>query len=415
MTKSIQTEPEIGDETWRKADFPVFARDIDGLEVIYLDSAAKSLTPVPVIDAITDYYRDVGANIHRGKHYLSEEASTQFEEARYRVAQLVGTSGNSVVFTRNTTESINLVARGLQLGRDDMVITFADSHHSNLLPWRHARVEVVRTDPNGQPDFDHYRQLLEQRPKLVALNHCSNVTGVYAPLLEMIAAAKHVGAITLVDAAQSIPHRRIKLNELGADFLAFSAHKMLGPTGIGALCATHEALSSLNPMLLGGGVVDWVDTHSHRLRKIPHCFEAGTPHIAGAIGLMAAIDYLDAIGYKRVEAHDRELGRFMLQQAKQRDYIEVLGPTDEDLGRSAMVSMRVHGCDSLDSIARMLSDSYGLMCRTGHMCAQPLVDFMTTGEILRASAYIYNFRADIEKLFSAMDEVYSYMNMRNSA
>jgi cysteine desulfurase/selenocysteine lyase len=208
-----------------------------------------------------------------------------------------------------------------------------------------------------------------------------------------------------VDAAQSVPHRRLNVSQWDVDFLAFSGHKMLGPTGIGVLFGKQEHLEKLSPAYLGGGMVDWVETGSYKMRKIPHKFEAGTPHIAGVYGLVAAIKYLEKIGFDRLKAHDFEVGKILLAEAKKRDYLEVVAPGNESSERCATISIKMKHHDNLGDIARMLSDSYGIMCRTGHMCAQPLVDYLADGEILRASCYLYNTKQDVLDLFQALDEI----------
>lgn len=401
---------ECIDSETRLRDFPILSRVIDDNRLIYFDSAATSLKPVQVASEVSRYYLEVSANIHRGKHYLSEEASVFYEEGRYKVAQLIGAVGNEVVFVRNTTEGLNIVASGLEIGKNDTVIVCTDSHHSGYLPWvERAKVELVRIDAQGMVDLDHYEELLKLGPKVVALTHCSNVSGLYAPVEKMAQMAKEVGAIVVLDAAQSAPHRRLNVTRLNVDFLSFSSHKMLGPTGIGVLYGKQEYLDKLTPPYLGGGMVDWVDTEGFRMRKIPHRFEAGTPHIAGVYGLVAAITYLEKTGFERIEAHDLELGKLLLSEAKKRQYLEVMAPGDQSAERCAIVSLKMSGQESLGDVARMLSDSYGVMCRTGHMCAQPLVDYLADGEILRASGYLYNTKQDVMDLFNALDEIQNAM------
>lgn len=389
----------------REEDFPIFSRSIDGNPLIYLDSAATSLQPRQVVSELSRYYLEISANIHRGRHYLSEEASTDFEEGRYKVAQFLGCAGNEVMFVRNTTEALNIVARGLDIGKDDIVVACTDSHHSNYLPWLdRAVVKLVRVGAQGAVDLEHYRELLKLNPRVVALTHCSNVSGLYAPLEEMTRMAKEAGALVVVDAAQSIPHRRLNVGRLGIDFLAFSAHKMLGPTGIGVLFGKQSHLNNMHPIFLGGGMVDWVDTSGYRTRKIPHKFEAGTPHIAGVYGLAAAIKYLEKIGFDRLEAHDLGLSELMFSEAEKRDYLEVAAP-GKHTDRCAILSFKMKGTDDMGNIARMLSDSFGIMCRSGHMCAQPYVDYSFNGDILRASCYLYNNRQDVINLFRALDQL----------
>ena len=388
-----------------RADFPILGRSIDGHAITYLDSAATSLKPRSVIEAVTSYFTRGGANIHRGKHYLSEEVSDRYETGRLRVAQLLGCFGNEVVFTRNTTEAINLVAAGLGLSTDDVVITTLESHHSQQLPWRRlAKTLMVRCDKDGNAELGHFEELLRLHPKVVALTHCSNVTGVFAPVQQMASLARAAGAIVVVDAAQSVAHRRVNVEELGADFLAFSSHKMLGPSGLGVLYGRREMLEKLRPLSIGGGTVDWVDLEGYRLRKVPHRLESGTPSIEGVYGLLAAIEYLEDLGFDAVSAHDSYLAARMVALAADRPYLKVLGSTT-GADRAAVLSLEIPGLDNLSEIARSLSDSYGIMCRSGHLCAQALVDSMSSGEVLRASAYLYNTAGEIDRLFLALDEL----------
>jgi cysteine desulfurase/selenocysteine lyase len=388
-------------------DFPIFLRKIDGNPLIYLDNAATTLKPNQVISEISRYYREISANIHRGKHYLSEEASIFYEEGRYKVAQLLGCFGNEVIFLKNATEALNVVANGLNISRESTVIVCTDSHHSNYLPWlSRANTRLVRVNHLGNVDLNHYQELLQLGPAVVSLTHCSNVSGLYLPIEEMTRMAKSVGALVVVDAAQSIPHRQINVADLDIDFLAFSGHKMLGPTGIGVLFGKQSHLKTMQPVCLGGGMVDWVDTSGYRVRKIPHKFEAGTPHIAGVYGLVAAIKYLETIGFDALKLHDLELGKLLLAEAKKRQYLEVMAPGEEGSERCAIISFKIKGCNDMGNIARILSDSYGVMCRSGHMCAQPLVDYFSDGEVLRASCYLYNSKQDLINLFLALDELH---------
>ena len=362
-----------------------------------------------MVNAMNEYYLGISSNVHRGKNYSLELVSNRYEESRYKVAELLSCSGNEIVFLRNTTEAINLVAQGLQLTKQDEVLVFSDAHHSNLLPWmEHANIQLVGINSLGALDLESYYSLLEQKPKVVAITHCSNVTGVYCPLEEMVEAAKKVGAIVVVDAAQSVPHRKINLNELDIDFLTFSAHKMLGPTGLGVLYGNKAQLEKLKPVNLGGGMVDWVENDSYNLRKIPHRFEAGTPHIAGAYGLAAAIDYLNDIGFEKLAEHDRALGRYLFESAKKREYLKVVN-RDENADRGAVISFEIPTASDLDDVARVLSDSYAIMCRNGHLCAQPYVSDVASGQVIRFSCYLYNTEADIDKAFAALDEISTYM------
>lgn len=391
-----------------RPDFPVLGRRIDDLAVTYLDSAATSLTPRAVIDGITEYYSTVSANVHRGHHRLSEEASDRFEEVRAAVAQFIGCRAGEIAFVANTTHALGVVAAGLDLTPDDIVLCPLDTHHSNLLPWRMtARVELIELAQDGRIDLADFQSKLRLHPRVVALTHCSNVTGLVAPVSEMARMAREAGALVVLDAAQSAPHRRLRLAALGADFAAFSAHKMLGPTGVGVLYVSAEAAERLTPPSLGGGTVDWVDEQGQRVRRPPHRFEPGTPDIGGIYGLGAAIGYLTRIGMDTVEAHDRAMAQALVAEAGRRPYLSVLGPPEPE--RSGIVSFTIDGCPDAGKVSRILSDSYGVMCRSGHMCAQPVVQRLAGAPVLRLSAYIYNDEGDISRAFEAIDEVWESM------
>lgn len=395
-----------------RKDFPALGRDVGGHPIAYFDNAATTLKPSSVIGAITEFYSTNGANIHRGKHILSEEASDAYEAARVTTANYLGAYAHEVVFVRNTTEALNLVATGLELSAADSVVGCLDAHHSQILPWRRAAtLHFTRIDHEGRVDLDHFRELLKLNPKVVALTHCSNVTGVVHPVAAMAREAKQTcGAIVVLDAAQSIPHHKLDVTELGADFVAFSAHKMLGPSGVGCLYGRSEALETFRPLVVGGGTVDWVDTESHVERRIPHRFEAGTPAIASVIGLGAAIRYLEALDQTWREAHNLDLTRALIEGARGRPYLKLVGP-DSVTDRHSIATIRLPRCKSVGELARLLSDSYGVMCRSGHLCAQPLVHALAGGEVLRASAFPYNSVSEIEHLYAALDELAKWMRL----
>lgn len=392
--------------------FPALTQQVDGQPINYLDSAATTLKPEPVIQAVTDYYRYNGANIHRGKHRLSDEASNAYEAARLDVADYIGAQANEVVFTANATQALNLVAYGLNLTNEDLVITGMDSHHSNILPWRHtAQTRLIRTDRNGRLDLEHFQALLKNQPKVVALTHCSNVTGVIHPIEQLIRLTReHTDALIVLDAAQSMPHSRLNLHQLGADFVAFSAHKMLGPTGIGFLYANSRRLDSLRPLFQGGGTVDWVDLEGQVNRRAPYHLEAGTPPIASVIGAGSAFRFLTGLNDRDRSEHDQRLTDALVAGANARPYLSLIGPADSH-DRHAIGSFRFNGRVSVGELARLLSDSYGIMCRSGYLCAQPFVSTHAGGEVLRASAYLYNEVADITALFSALDELADCMGL----
>ncbi|WP_328433268.1 aminotransferase class V-fold PLP-dependent enzyme [Streptomyces sp. NBC_00425] len=391
-------------------DFPALRRKIDGQTISYLDNAATTLKPRPVIEAITEYYETNGANIHRGKHRLSEEASDAYEASRVAIAAHLGAAANEVVLTRNTTEALNLVAHGLGLEPDAYVVGCMDAHHSQTLPWRRAgRLALTRVDACGRLDRDHFRELLRGRPKVVALTHCSNVTGVVHPVAELIAEIRSAtDAVIVLDAAQSLPHERINVRDLDVDFLAFSMHKMLGPTGVGVLFGRSRLLAGLRPLSVGGGMVDWVDLDGSVDRRTPFKFEAGTPAIASAIGSGAAIRYLESLDAPALRRRERELAAALVGGALTRPGVRLIGPPDLT-DRIALVSLRLEQGVPTGDVARMLSDSYGFMVRSGHMCSQPLVTDLAGGEILRVSAYLYNEVSEIEALYEALDELLTWI------
>ncbi|MFF9431951.1 aminotransferase class V-fold PLP-dependent enzyme [Streptomyces sp. NPDC014746] len=391
-------------------DFPALQRQIDGQSIAYLDNAATTLKPRSVIQAITEYYETNGANIHRGKHRLSEEASDAYEAARVEIARHIGAAANEVVLLRNTTEALNLVARGLELDAGAYIVGCVDTHHSQLLPWRRAgRVELTKVDARGRFDREDFRRLLRGRPDVVALTHCSNVTGVVHPVEELIADVRALCDATIVlDAAQSLPHQALKVRELDVDFMAFSLHKMLGPTGVGVLYGRSERLAELRPLAVGGGMVDWVDLDGSVERRIPYRFETGTPAIASVIGSAAAIRYLEGLDAPRRHDHERALCAALVDGALARPGLRLIGPPDLT-DRIAIATLRLADGVSAGEVARVLSDSYGFMVRSGHLCAQPLVTQLAGGETLRVSAYLYNDVAEIHGFYEALDELLSWM------
>ncbi|MFF4695128.1 aminotransferase class V-fold PLP-dependent enzyme [Streptomyces chattanoogensis] len=391
-------------------DFPALRREIDGQPISYLDNGATTLKPRSVIQAVTEYYETNGANIHRGKHRLSEEASDAYEASRTVIARHISAAANEVVLLRNTSEALNLVAGGLGLDPDASIVGCLDAHHSQMLPWRRVgRLDLTRVDSHGRLDRDHFRELLRGRPKVVALTHCSNVTGVIHPVAELIAEVRAACDATIVlDAAQSLPHQRINVRELDVDFMAFSMHKMLGPTGVGCLFGRSELLAELRPLSVGGGMVDWVDLDGSVDRRIPFKFETGTPAIASIIGSAAAIRYLEALDGPRTHQHAQDLCAALVDGALARPRVNLIGPP-EQTDRIALATLRLESAVPAGEVARLLSDSYGYMVRSGHMCAQPLVTELAGGETLRVSAYLYNEVSEIEGFYQALDELLSWM------
>lgn len=398
-----------------KSDFPIFGREVhQGVELTYLDSAATSQKPLSVIEAMDHYYRWMNANIHRGVHTLAEESTAQFEGARERIARFIGaTAKEEVIFTRNTTESINLVSNtwGRQnLKNGDLVILTEMEHHSNLVPWhilaaeKNLRLEFIEVTPQGELDLDSYQKLLQLNPKLVAFTQMSNVLGTINPAAEIIRMAKNVGALTLIDAAQSVPHIPVDVNALGADFMAFSAHKMLGPTGIGVLWGKKALLNSMPPFLGGGDMIKKVHLRSFTPNDLPHKFEAGTPAIAEVIGFGAAIDYLNTIGMELIASHEQDIIQYTLQQLDKLEGVKVIGPEAEKKG--GVASFVLDGIHPHD-VAQIL-DADGIAVRAGHHCAMPLHEKYNLPATTRASFYLYNTKEDVDKLVLGLNKVKRY-------
>ena len=395
-----------------RKDFPIFQREIKpGIPLIYLDSTATSQKPLAVIETMDQFYRRSNANIHRGVHTLAEESTRLYEEARVKIAKFINApSAHQVVYTRNTTESINLVAHSwaranLQAG--DLVILTEMEHHSNLVPWqmlqaeRSIELDFIPVTEDGLLDLDGYKALLTRGPKLVSFTHMSNVLGTINPAAEIIRLAHAAGAITLVDAAQSVPHLNVDVQALDADFLAFSAHKMCGPTGIGILYGRMELLESMPPFLGGGDMIKEVKLRSYRPNALPYKFEAGTPAIAEAVGFGAAVDYLTSLGMENIAAHEHEIAEYALERLEEIPGVKVYGPGAQSKGGIAAFTLDgVHPHD----VAQIL-DQDGIAVRAGHHCAQPLHEKFDLPATTRASFYLYNTKEEIDLLVDGIYKV----------
>jgi cysteine desulfurase/selenocysteine lyase len=392
-----------------RADFPVLSREVrPGVPLVYLDSTATSQKPQSVIEAMDEFYRWSNANIHRGIHTLAEEATQKYEAARVKVAQFIGApSPHQVIFTRNATESINLVAytwARANLNSGDVIILTEMEHHSNLVPWqilaaeRNVRLEFIPVTENGLLDLSVYRSLLDLEPRLVAFTHMSNVLGTITPAEEIVRLAHEAGAVTLVDGAQSVPHFPVNVQALGADFLAFSGHKMCGPTGIGVLYGRKELLQTMPPFLGGGDMIRRVHLRSFSPNEIPYKFEAGTPAIAEAVGLGAAVDYLTKTGMEAIAAHEQEIVEHALERLEEIPGVSVFGPPAEKKG--GVVSFTLQGVHPHD-ISQIL-DTKGIAIRAGHHCAMPLHEKFNLPATARASFYLYNTKQEVDKLAEAI-------------
>lgn len=396
-----------------KTDFPVLQRKIhNNFPLVYLDSAATSQKPTSVIETMADYYRKMNANIHRGVHTLAEEATAAYETARLKVADFIGaTTSQEIIFTRNTTESINLVAKTwgqTNLNPGDVILLTEMEHHSNLVPWqmlaaeKQLQLEFVPVNDQGALDLTEYERLLSLQPRLVSFTHMSNVLGTINPAKEMIQAARKAGAVTLLDAAQSIPHLAVNVKDLDVDFLAFSAHKMLGPTGIGVLWGRKNLLEAMPPFLGGGDMIKKVYLRSFSANDLPHKFEAGTPAIAEAIGLGSAIDYLQKIGMNAVLAHEQMITAYALEKLTEISGLKPLGPQNALL-KGGVIAFTLDGIHPHD-VAQIL-DSRGIAVRAGHHCAMPLHEILQAEASTRASFYIYNDKQDVDRLIEGLHKV----------
>jgi cysteine desulfurase/selenocysteine lyase len=395
-----------------RGDFPILERQTaSGARVVYLDSTATSQKPLAVIEAMNDFYRRTNANIHRGVHTLAEESTALYEGAREKIAKFINApSARQIIYTRNTTESINLVAYSwarANLKAGDLVILTEMEHHSNLVPWhmlateRGIELDFIPVTADGLLDLDAYRSLLARDPKLVAFTHMSNVLGTVNPAAEIIRLARDVGAVTLVDAAQSVPHLTVDVQSLDADFLAFSAHKMCGPTGIGALYGKAALLESMPPFLGGGDMIREVKLRSFRPNSLPHKFEAGTPAIAEAVGFGVAVDYLTKIGMTQISEHEHAITEYALERLEEIPGVKVFGPSADKKGGVAAFTLEgIHPHD----VAQIL-DQDGIAVRAGHHCAQPLHEKFGIPATSRASFYLYNTKEEVDLLVNGIYKV----------
>ncbi|MDL1896795.1 cysteine desulfurase [Anaerolineae bacterium CFX7] len=394
-----------------RQDFPILQQTVHGKPLIYLDSAATSQKPEAVLRALDTYYRTTNANIHRGVYQLAEQATEEYERARKKVQKFINAkSWREIVWTRNATEALNLIAytwgrQNIRAG-DELVISMLE-HHSNIVPWQllaqaqGATLKHIPADAQGQLALDQLDQIITPKTKLVAVTMMSNVTGAITPLDPIMARARAVGAVTVIDAAQSAPHMPLDVQKLDCDFLAFSGHKMLGPF-VGVLYGKKALLEAMPPFLGGGDMIRQVRLYDSSWNDLPYKFEAGTPAIAEAIGLGAAVDYLNALGMENVRAHEMELTAYCLAKLAEVPKLRVLGPTNvaERGGLAAFEMQNIHPHD----IAGML-DRDAICIRAGHHCAQPLHDFYDLSATARASFYVYNTPAEIDQLVVALRKV----------
>ncbi|MDW8768452.1 cysteine desulfurase [Streptococcus suis] len=396
-------------------DFSILDQVVNDEPLVYLDNAATTQKPQQVLDVLADYYQKDNANVHRGVHTLSERATARYEAARQKVADFIqAKSSKEILFTRGTTTSLNWVAQFAKeiLQPDQEVIISVQEHHSNIIPWQQAcqqtgaKLRYV-TLKDGELDMDHLRSLLSSKTKFVSLAHVSNVLGGVVPIGEIAELVHQVGAYLVVDGAQSVPHMAVNVQELDVDFYAFSGHKMLGPTGIGVLYGKEELLNLMSPVEFGGEMIDFVYEQSATWKELPWKFEAGTPNIAGAIGLGAAIDYLTEIGMDAIQAHEAELVDYVFPKLQAIPGLTIYGSQDLSK-RTGVIAFNLDDLHPHD-VATAL-DYEGVAVRAGHHCAQPLLRYLQVPATVRASFYIYNTKADCDKLVEAIIKTKEFFN-----
>ena len=405
-----------------QSDFPILSRKVrGGNRFIYLDSGATSQKPESVITAEADFYRTKNAAVHRGAHLVAEEASDAYEGARANLAKFIGAETNEVIFTKSATESLNFLAYSfgnknskICLKAGDEIVVSEMEHHANLIPWQQladrigAKLTWLPITNEGRLDLSDIAKVITKKTKIVAITHQSNVFGTIVPISQIVKAARAVGSFVVLDACQSVPHFAVDVKKLDVDFLAFSGHKMLGPTGIGVLWGKSELLDQLEPALFGGSMVDSVTMESATWAKAPRKFEAGVPNMAQAVGLSAAIDYLNAIGMSAVAEHEYELTKKLIDGLKGISSVNVIGPLEMQ-DRGGVVSFTIDGVHPHD-VGQVL-DQYGIAVRTGHHCAWPLMKKLNLVGTTRASFHIYNDEQDVIDLINAIKKVKEYFKV----
>jgi len=405
MQRSIVNSYEL------RNDFPIFKKKINGKDLVYLDNASTTQKPYSVINSITDFYSNYNSNIHRAVYQLAEEATELYEQSRKKIANFINVRPEEIVFTRNTTESINLIAHSWarsNLKKDDVITITEIEHHSNIVPWQilcqeiGTRLEYVGIDESGFLDVEYLIELISSRKvKLVSISHMSNVLGTIVPIERIIKTAHQYDIPVIVDGAQSVPHMPVDAKNLDCDFLVFSAHKMLGPTGVGVLYAKKELLEKMKPFMGGGDMIKEVFKFHTNYNEVPYKFEAGTPNIADVVGFGAAVDYLEKIGMENIRKHEIYLTEYALESMQSLKYITIYGPMDSKF-RGGVISFNIADIHPHD-LATIMND-HGIAIRSGHHCAQVLMQRLDVPATSRASFYIYNTKEEIDKFVNAIKE-----------
>jgi cysteine desulfurase / selenocysteine lyase len=405
MQRSVVNSYEL------RNDFPIFKKKINGKDLVYLDNASTTQKPYSVIESITDFYSNYNSNIHRAVYQLAEEATELYEHSRDKIANFINVRPEEIIFTRNTTESINLIAHSWarsNLKKDDVIAITEIEHHSNIVPWQilcqeiGTRLEYVGIDESGFLDVEYLIELISSKKvKLVSISHMSNVLGTIVPIERIIKTAHQYDIPVIVDGAQSVPHMPVDVKKLDCDFLVFSAHKMLGPTGVGVLYAKKEFLEKMKPFMGGGDMIKEVFKFHTNYNEVPYKFEAGTPNIADVIGFGAAIEYLEKIGMENIRKHEISLTEYALESMQSLKYITIYGPTDSNF-RGGVISFNIADIHPHD-LATIMND-HGIAIRSGHHCAQVLMQRLDVPATSRASFYIYNTKEEIDKFVNAIKE-----------
>ncbi|HZH59613.1 MAG TPA: cysteine desulfurase [Metabacillus sp.] len=397
-----------------RAHFPILDQQVNGKDLVYLDSAATSQKPLAVIDALSTYYKEYNSNVHRGVHTLGTKATDGYEGAREKVRQFINAkSMQEIIFTRGATTALNIVAQSYGLTNvkegDEIVITYME-HHANVIPWQQvakitgATLKYIPLQEDGTIDLKDVEETVTSNTKIVSVMHVSNVLGTINPIKEITEIAHKNGAVMVVDGAQSTPHMKIDVRDLDCDFYAFSGHKMCGPTGIGVLYGKKHLLENMEPVEFGGEMIDFVGLHESTWKELPWKFEAGTPIIAGAIGLSAAIDFLEEIGLETIEVHEHKLAEYALEQLSQIDGMTIYGPKH----RAGLVTFNIDDVHPHD-VATVL-DAEGIAVRAGHHCAQPLMKWLKVSATARASFYLYNTEEEVDKLVAGIKKTKEYFS-----
>jgi len=391
-------------KTCIEQEFPILKKLVHGKQLVYLDNGATTQKPVQVIEAMQKYYKEHNANIHRGIHQLAEEATLLYEEAHKVVADFIHADFEEVVFTKNTTESLNVVAGSLGIKQGDVIVLTQMEHHSNIVPWQQAAkkagavVKYVRITEDGQLDMNHLKELLVDA-KVLGVTSMSNVLGTRNPVKEICALAKEKHVVTVIDAAQTAAHEQIDVKALGCDFLAFSGHKMFGPMGIGVLYGRKELLEKMEPFLFGGDMIKEVSFEESSWNELPWKFEAGTPNVAGAVGLLHAVQFIQKMGFDAIKAHEQEVTDYCLEQLKEIEGVKVYGPAE----RGPVISFSLEGVHPHD--AATILDRQGIAIRGGHHCAMPLMGVLGVNGLSRVSFSVYNTKEDVDKLIEGVKKV----------